>query len=148
MDEKTAQSLEMRERALGHFTPDPDSATSEKVCVSEFASLKGVGLGVVRILKHDFNGRVRVLMRRWYKEDPEKGFEQVLLNFYILPKTELKTGADKSKVVRMSNFENYADPTKPAPGCCDLAFILPEHAAAFCQAFEEGKKANLEQLKK
>uniref|UniRef100_A0A8C7I0H4 RanBD1 domain-containing protein n=1 Tax=Oncorhynchus kisutch TaxID=8019 RepID=A0A8C7I0H4_ONCKI len=98
---------------------------------AETKEWKERGIGLVKILKHNTSGKVRLLMRR----------EQVLkvcVNHYIMPDMLLKTnaGSDKSWVW---NAVNYAD-EEPRPEQLAIRFKTKVEALLFKTKFEEAQK--------
>uniref|UniRef100_A0A4W5RYE3 E3 SUMO-protein ligase RanBP2 n=1 Tax=Hucho hucho TaxID=62062 RepID=A0A4W5RYE3_9TELE len=98
---------------------------------AETKEWKERGIGLVKILKHNSSGKVRLLMRR----------EQVLkicANHYITPDMLLKpnAGSDKSWVW---NAVDYAD-EEPRPEQLAIRYKTEEEALLFKTKFEEAQK--------
>eukprot|EP00063_Salmo_salar_P054569 XP_014029404.1 PREDICTED: E3 SUMO-protein ligase RanBP2-like isoform X3 [Salmo salar] len=98
---------------------------------AETKEWKERGIGIVKILKHNTSGKVRLLMRR----------EQVLkicANHYITPDMLLKpiAGSDKSWVW---NAIDYAD-EEPRPEQLAIRYKTADEALLFKTKFEEAQK--------
>uniref|UniRef100_A0A8L0DJX8 E3 SUMO-protein ligase RanBP2 n=1 Tax=Oncorhynchus mykiss TaxID=8022 RepID=A0A8L0DJX8_ONCMY len=98
---------------------------------AETKEWKERGIGLVKILKHNTSGKVRLLMRR----------EQVLkicANHYITPDMLLKpnAGSDKSWVW---NAVDYAD-EEPRPEQLAIRYKTEDEALLFKTKFEEAQK--------
>nr|XP_046222650.1 E3 SUMO-protein ligase RanBP2-like [Oncorhynchus gorbuscha] len=98
---------------------------------AETKEWKERGIGLVKILKHNTSGKVRLLMRR----------EQVLkicANHYITPDMILKSnaGSDKSWVW---NAVDYAD-EEPRPEQLAIRYKTEDEALLFKTKFEEAQK--------
>ncbi|XP_064832631.1 E3 SUMO-protein ligase RanBP2-like isoform X6 [Oncorhynchus masou masou] len=89
------------------------------------------GIGLVKILKHNTSGKVRLLMRR------EKVLK-VCANHYIMPDMLLKpnAGSDKSWVW---NAVDFAD-EEPRPEQLAIRFRTEDEALLFKTKFEEAQK--------
>ncbi|XP_036814960.1 E3 SUMO-protein ligase RanBP2-like [Oncorhynchus mykiss] len=98
---------------------------------AETKEWKERGIGLVKILKHNTSGKVRLLMRR------EKVLK-VCANHYITPDMLLKpnAGSDKSWVW---NAVNYAD-EEPRPEQLAIRFKTEDEALLFKTKFEEAQK--------